>query len=185
MKTEADTKNVSAEKAARYNVTENSSNMSSSSMSSSMSSNMSSNISSNMSSNMSSSVSSSTSSAYSLSSAQMLSKKRQAVFFDFDSTELDNQAQSTLNQLPNIEDYEASSVTITLTGHADEIGPEAYNKTLSRRRAEAVRDSIRSELPDTVSIDIVAQGESEPMSSNESEYGRSKNRRVEITYSAE
>lgn len=161
MKTGSDTENISGDKSARFNV-QSSSSSSSSAMSSS-----------------------SSSSAYSLSSAEMLSNKRSTVYFDFDSARLDSEAENTLMQLPKLDQYDVNDVTITLTGHTDATGPEAYNMTLSRERAEAVKQAIMDNFPASTTFEIVAEGESEPKTSNESEYGRSKNRRVEITYSAE
>lgn len=133
----------------------------------------------------SSSMSMSSSSAYSLSSSEMLNKQNQTVYFDFDSAALDNEAESTLMKLPKLENYNTQDVTVTLTGHADAVGPESYNKSLSRKRAEAVRDAIKDNFPASTAFEIIAEGETDPKSSNDSEYGRSKNRRVEITYSAE
>lgn len=162
MKTGADNENISGNKAARFNTQSSVSSSSSSSMSSS-----------------------SSSSAYSLNSSEMLSKKSQTVYFDFDSAELDSEAENTLMQLPKVDDYEVNRVKVTLTGHADATGPDEYNKALSRKRAESVRKAVAEHFPASTSFEIVAEGEASPKTSNESEYGRSKNRRVEITYSAE
>ena len=92
---------------------------------------------------------------------------------------------AALAKLPKLENYNIQEVTVTLTGHADAVGPESYNKSLSRKRAEAVRDAIKDNFPASTAFEIIAEGETDPKSSNDSEYGRSKNRRVEITYSAE
>lgn len=128
---------------------------------------------------------SSSSSAYSLHSAEMLNKKRETVYFDFDSAKLDSESEIKLQQLPDIENYQAKSVMIKVSGHADAIGPDAYNQLLSRQRAETVRDAIKATVPAAVTIDVLAQGEDEPVAPNDSAYGRSKNRRVEITYFAQ
>jgi len=100
----------------------------------------------NSSSSSSSSMASSSSSAYSLHSAEMLNKKRETVYFDFDSAKLDSESESKLQQLPDIEAYKAKSVTIKVSGHADAIGPDAYNQLLSRQRAETVRDAIKANV---------------------------------------
>ncbi|MCF7827083.1 MAG: OmpA family protein [Candidatus Marinimicrobia bacterium] len=71
--------------------------------------------------------------------------------------------------------------TITVTGYTDSWGSDVQNLTLSTERAEAVRQYIlaNTELPET-SVEAIGYGESQPISSNETELGRSNNRRVEV-----
>ena len=71
--------------------------------------------------------------------------------------------------------------TITVVGHTDSTGPEAYNQKLSQERAEAVAKELRAHL--NVGEDRVlseGRGELDPIASNDTAEGRSENRRVDI-----
>ena len=65
-------------------------------------------------------------------------------------------------------------------GHTDSKGPAAYNQKLSEKRARQVEEYIYS-LGFTGEIKSIGMGESQPVATNETENGRSKNRRSEIT----
>ena len=101
------------------------------------------------------------------------------VTFDTDSTAikpafrdtLDRVAQS-LNQYPNS--------LIDVYGHTDSTGSDAYNMTLSQRRAEAVASYLSSRGVSASRIRSQGFGETQPVASNATEEGRSANRRVEI-----
>jgi outer membrane protein OmpA-like peptidoglycan-associated protein len=69
---------------------------------------------------------------------------------------------------------------IEIIGHADAIGSDQYNQELSERRARAVGASL---LDYGVSFDRISasgRGEWSPVASNDNEWGRARNRRVEI-----
>lgn len=107
-----------------------------------------------------------------------LSQSRK-VYFEFDSDILDENAKEILNTLTeNSSDY---SYEIIVEGHADNIGNPDYNQNLSRRRAEAVKNYLTSNGVDTSSVSLAAEGESEPIASNNTSYGRALNRRAELT----
>ncbi|GIE48818.1 OmpA family protein [Actinoplanes nipponensis] len=79
----------------------------------------------------------------------------------------------------------AGPVPLTVTGHTDSTGTTAHNKTLSRKRAEAVTAALRTALPDGEwPKTVVAEGESKPAVPNDSDAHRALNRRVAITYRA-
>lgn len=71
---------------------------------------------------------------------------------------------------------------ILITGHTDSTGDENKNIQLSLERAMAVRNWIikTSEIPETC-FAIQGYGSKEPLVSNDTPEGRSKNRRVEIS----
>ena len=73
--------------------------------------------------------------------------------------------------------------SITLTGHTDDRGSEAYNAALSERRADAVRELLRETCPDLAGADIAWKGEQRPVADNTSDSGRALNRRVDIVLS--
>lgn len=100
------------------------------------------------------------------------------LMFDFDSAVIQGPARTNLNALAaSINKYDNSSLLIA--GHTDAIGSETYNLGLSQERANAAARYLRSRGVDR-EISTVGLGESEPVASNETEYGRQQNRRVEV-----
>lgn len=71
---------------------------------------------------------------------------------------------------------------IEIEGHTDSSGSEAYNKDLSQRRAEAVRDVLVKDHGISESrVTPVGYGEERPIASNETAEGKAANRRVTAT----
>ena len=100
------------------------------------------------------------------------------LLFDFDSDAVRGEASHNLNTLAeSLEKYDNSDLLIV--GHTDDVGTEGYNQGLSERRADAAADYLRSRGVRR-SIRTVGRGEDEPIVSNATEEGRSKNRRVEV-----
>ncbi len=63
------------------------------------------------------------------------------VFFDWDSTRLNNQSMTVIGQAAAA--YKSrGAARITATGHTDTSGPDNYNMALSLRRANAVKDAL-------------------------------------------
>lgn len=71
---------------------------------------------------------------------------------------------------------------IVVSGHTDNTGNTALNQTLSRQRAEAVRDWMRDtgDVPESC-FAVQGYGESRPIATNDTPEGRALNRRVEIS----
>ena len=69
---------------------------------------------------------------------------------------------------------------LSVEGHTDDLGSAEYNATLSRDRAESVRDYLVEQGVRPEQITVEAYGESEPVASNETAEGRRRNRWVEI-----
>ncbi|MCB9073690.1 MAG: OmpA family protein [Bdellovibrionaceae bacterium] len=83
-----------------------------------------------------------------------------------------------LNQLRQNKD---SIRLIIVEGHADNTGTEAFNQTLSEKRAKSVREVLLSELGlENNQVQARGYGETRPIASNNTEEGRKKNRRVEL-----
>ena len=69
------------------------------------------------------------------------------VFFDWDRSNLSQQALNTIRQAADAFKTKGNA-RITATGHTDTSGPEAYNMALSLRRANAVKDAlVRNGVP--------------------------------------
>ena len=74
-----------------------------------------------------------------------------------------------------------SSMQVRLVGHTDSAGKSEYNRSLSLKRAESVRNYLAVHFNiDPARIEIQGMGEDQPIASNESEQGRAQNRRVEV-----
>lgn len=100
------------------------------------------------------------------------------LLFDFDSDTIKGDARSNLNLLAdNLAKYGDSELMII--GHTDSKGTAEYNQDLSERRAQSARRYLASQGV-TRTIRTLGRGETEPVASNEDEYGRAKNRRVEV-----
>jgi OmpA-OmpF porin, OOP family len=103
-----------------------------------------------------------------------------SVLFDFNRSELRPQAQATLTEAATkVAAYTSASVTVE--GHTDNVGTDAYNTRLSLARATAVRTFLlaRPELRGRT-IAVEGFGASRPVASNATDDGRQQNRRVEI-----
>lgn len=72
------------------------------------------------------------------------------------------------------------NATVTVEGHTDDQGAEAYNQGLSERRAEAVAAYLVAKGVERARITPRGFGEGRPIGLNDSEIGRRRNRRVEI-----
>jgi OOP family OmpA-OmpF porin len=72
------------------------------------------------------------------------------------------------------------ALRVSVEGHTDSVGSDAYNMKLSRRRAIAVRDYMVSRGIDAGRISTEGYGETRPVATNHTAEGRAQNRRVEI-----
>jgi len=71
---------------------------------------------------------------------------------------------------------------IEISGYTDNIGAEAYNQLLSENRAKAVSNYLILKGIDKSRVSYKGFGSINPIASNESNEGRTKNRRVEIKF---
>lgn len=101
------------------------------------------------------------------------------VYFDFGKHELRPDADSALNQvltfLKSRENY-----SIKITAHTDSIGSLANNLALSERRAKSVKNFLVQGGVEPARVSFNFFGEKLPVSNNDSEAGRQKNRRATI-----
>lgn len=101
------------------------------------------------------------------------------ILFNTDSSELLPEARANIESLDSIlKKYPDTNILIE--GDTDNIGTSEYNQKLSERRAQAVADFQKMLGIPSSRITIVGQGEMNPIASNDSEYGRQQNRRVEV-----
>lgn len=101
------------------------------------------------------------------------------VTFDVDSAAVKPEFRNTLNDVAStLVQYE--STYIDVYGHTDSTGSDAYNQTLSERRAQSVSSYLSTRGVQPARLATQGFGESQPVASNTSEDGRAQNRRVEI-----
>ena len=100
------------------------------------------------------------------------------VRFPFDSAELDPEAIAELEGFA--EAVRDDDGPIAVDGHADSLGPDAYNLGLSMRRAESVRDYLLSREIPADRVTTRGFGEERPVADNGTSEGRALNRRSEF-----
>lgn len=101
------------------------------------------------------------------------------ILFDFDQATLKSSSEAALRQLRNA--LEANpSMSVDIEGHTDNVGADAYNLTLSERRAQSVVAWLTQNGVAASRLNAVGRGETTPVASNETADGRALNRRVEV-----
>src|SRR3954463_10894106 len=101
------------------------------------------------------------------------------ILFPFNSADVLPAGRENLRQLAqSLQRYPGTEVLVV--GHTDNVGSDAYNQTLSQRRADAAKAYLVSMGIPQERIRTAGRGESEPIASNETEEGRQQNRRVEV-----
>jgi outer membrane protein OmpA-like peptidoglycan-associated protein len=105
------------------------------------------------------------------------------VLFEFNSYALTANSQIELERMANIfKKYPETDIKID--GHTDSKGTEEYNQNLSEQRAAAVADYLASKRISRTRMNTTGYGEMKPVASNETDAGRTANRRVEVAITA-
>lgn len=109
--------------------------------------------------------------------------RQRVVYFDFDKSEIKPEFQAQmachaeyLRQFPD--------ARVTLEGNADERGSREYNLGLGERRGNAVSSALTAAGATSSQLNVVSYGEERPVCRQHNEECWSKNRRVEIVYTA-
>lgn len=106
------------------------------------------------------------------------------ILFASNTAELEASSHSILNQIIIVLEEECDEVVsvgkLTIAGHTDSQGDDRYNLALSQRRADVVKTYIVNAATDVGLISSVGYGESQPVESNDTEKGRTQNRRIEF-----
>ncbi|MEC8918410.1 OmpA family protein [Salinicola salarius] len=101
------------------------------------------------------------------------------VNFEFDSAQLTANAEAILDGVSE-KLMTNDQLRIRLEGHTDSVGPAAYNKELSQRRADSVKSYLVNKGFSADNITTIGYGEEQPVASNDTAEGRAQNRRVEL-----
>ena len=119
--------------------------------------------------------------------ARLNGMKRLTTSFRFEagSARLDAQSRANVMQLAQrLEQGRYDARSLLFAGFSDGDGPAEPNRMIALERAEAVRaaiaDAVQEETLDRVGIEVDAFGEALPMACDDSAWGRSVNRRVEV-----
>jgi outer membrane protein OmpA-like peptidoglycan-associated protein len=101
------------------------------------------------------------------------------IFFETAKSELKPESKVELEKL--IEFLNSNpKIVIEISGHTDNIGSEDFNQQLSSNRAKAVFDYLIQNKIESSRLTYKGYGFLQPLQSNETEEGRSQNRRTEI-----
>jgi outer membrane protein OmpA-like peptidoglycan-associated protein len=108
------------------------------------------------------------------------------VTFDFDKATIRQEGRGALDTLARLIQAEGGDSEISIEGHTDSHGDDAYNLRLSQRRAEAVKTYLVQQGVAEDRLRTVGLGEQRPVAPNagpdgsDDEAGRQRNRRVEV-----
>lgn len=103
------------------------------------------------------------------------------VFFDFDEATLGANARDVIARAAQ-QARQGQAGRIVITGHADRVGPPAYNRQLSQARARAVAQALAQQGIPADAIQLQAEGESEPLIRTGDGVRQPQNRRAAVTF---
>jgi outer membrane protein OmpA-like peptidoglycan-associated protein len=103
------------------------------------------------------------------------------VHFEFDKATLTAADRAQLDTVATRLKTEATTARLSVSGHTDSVGRDAYNQRLSEQRAKAVTDYlVSSGVPRASVVSVKGMGEAQPVADNNTADGRAMNRRTEI-----
>ena len=105
------------------------------------------------------------------------------VNFDFDKADIRPDAAVILDEAASLLSDALAACTnrsVSVEGHTDAVGADAYNQDLSERRANSVMDYLAGKGVSPSRLSSKGFGESNPIATNETREGRALNRRVEL-----
>ena len=105
----------------------------------------------------------------------------EVTLFDFDKADLKPEGKEQIRKYREEVRADMSRADkIKITGYTDSTGAPDYNRQLSLRRAQAVRDHLVSLGADPSKMEVAGAGAANPVADNKTREGRTKNRRVEV-----
>lgn len=104
----------------------------------------------------------------------------QRIEFEFDSSTLLDSSKEVLDQVAAVLRSASNVRKLRIEGHADQVGDPDYNRTLSQRRADAVRDYLVGRRVSRSRLQAVGVGADNPLSTEQTEEDQALNRRVEF-----
>ena len=102
------------------------------------------------------------------------------IYFDFDKSEVNSESDPTIKEIAKLLS-ENKNLKLYVVGHTDNVGDFSYNMKLSESRAEAVVKILVSKYNiDKNRLTPAGVGPLCPVTTNDTEEGKAKNRRVEL-----
>jgi len=108
----------------------------------------------------------------------------QDILFDSGSASLRGSSRDAISKIVQITEFYAGD-PMTVIGHTDSDGDDAYNQDLSEQRASSVVDALVAAGANAGLITAEGRGESEPIASNDDDAGKQANRRVEVFFATD
>ena len=100
--------------------------------------------------------------------------------FDFNQANIKPESESVLKEVADLLKQEPD-LKLGIQGHTDNVGKPAYNKQLSQKRADAVKDYLVQHFQiDAARLTTEGFGDTHPIAKNDTDQGRAQNRRVEL-----
>jgi OOP family OmpA-OmpF porin len=119
---------------------------------------------------------------YSTQATEIMASGEWKINFSSGSASVQKSSNKDLEKIYNLL-IQAENSKLTIVGHTDNVGNSESNLALSKSRAQAVVDYLKQKgIPENRFQLIDGKGQNEPVADNNSESGKSKNRRVVITF---
>lgn len=101
------------------------------------------------------------------------------VTFDFNKATIKPESETVLTRAASVL-KEKGGFAVEVQGHTDNVGGDDYNQKLSQARAESVKLWLSSHGTDAARLTSKGYGKTQPVAENTADFGRAKNRRVEL-----
>jgi OmpA-OmpF porin, OOP family len=119
---------------------------------------------------------------YTKQSSEVMASGEWKIVFGSGSANVQSGSNKDLEKIYNLL-IQAENSKLTIVGHTDNVGGDAANIPLSKNRAQAVVNYLTNKgIPSSRFQLIDGKGASEPITSNSTEAGKAKNRRVVVTF---
>jgi OOP family OmpA-OmpF porin len=105
---------------------------------------------------------------------------REKIQFDLNKATIKPESDELLSEIVAVFKENPQIKKVSIEGHTDDQGADAYNKKLSDQRAKSVLDYLTGKGVEAARLTSKGFGETKPIASNETEEGKEQNRRVEF-----
>jgi OmpA-OmpF porin, OOP family len=119
---------------------------------------------------------------YTKQSTEVMASGEWKINFGSGSASVQSNSTKDLEKIYNLL-IQAENSKLTIVGHTDNVGNSDANIALSKNRAQAIVNYLKNKgIPETRFQLIDGKGANEPVADNNSESGKSQNRRVVVTF---
>jgi outer membrane protein OmpA-like peptidoglycan-associated protein len=103
--------------------------------------------------------------------------------FQYKSAEITPESKKLLEGVADMFQKEMAGKKVVILGHTDNVGGSEYNLKLSEERAESAKEFLIQHGVESYRLQARGVGKDQPICDNDTEEGRTKNRRVEFEIS--